>query len=351
MNVAFSLPLAVLARLLVPAIALVSTFLMGNASAQTYIAPFSDSSWKAQSGDFACSLDHQIPGFGSARLARKAGSGEVFELHGKASLGGGPFRVEAVAPAWRDDISPKTLGQAQSNNQFVKVSGTQIAAITSTLEQGTNVIFSGSNLRVGLEARNFGPAFASYKTCVKNLIPYTFEQLSRTVLGYEPDADELSPKSKSELDKVVRYVKADKQVLGIIVDAHSDKLPTPEQGDALSKREAEWVTAYLVEKGIGAEQIITRWHGDKFPIADNKTKAGQARNRRVTVRLENSETRKEMEKKVAVIKAAEEKAAAEKAAKSAAESSIPAINAKQLEDLTEQQNLSNGKQPEVGLPR
>lgn len=322
------------------------------ASAQTYIASFSDSRWQAQTGDFACSLSHEIPGFGSARLARKAGAGEALVLNGKAqALGAGAFRVEAVAPVWRTDVSPRTLGQVQAASQSLTVSGAQIAAITGSLEQGTNVIFSGSSLRVGLEARNFGPAFASYKTCVKNLIPYTFAQLSRTVLSYEPDAEELSAKARAELDKIVRYLKADKQVLGVIVDAHSDKLPTPEQGEALSKREAEWVGAYLAEKGIAPEQITTRWHGDKFPIADNKNKAGQAKNRRVTVRLENAESRKEMEKKVAAIKAAEEKAAAEKAAQSEAEASVPAIDTKQLEDLTERQNLSSGKQPDVALPR
>lgn len=333
-------------------ILLVSGFLAGQTSAQTYMASFSDAQWKAQSGDFACSLNHEIPGFGSAQLTRKAGAGEVLELSSKSQpLGSGAFKVEAVAPTWRSDVIPKTLGQAQANAKSLKVSGAQIAAIITSLEQGTNVIFSGSNVRVGLEARNFGPAFTTYKACMKNLIPYTFKQLAYTVLGYELDADGLSPKSKAELDKIVRYVKADKQVLGIIVDAHSDKQSKPEQGDALSKREAEWVTVYLVEKGIPADSITTRSHGDKFPIADNKTKAGQAKNRRVTVRLENAETRKEMEKKVAAIKATEEKAAAEKAASSAAGKSVPAIDAKQLEDLTEQQNILDGKQPEAGLPR
>ncbi len=352
MNVVSSSNMPFAARLFLVVSVLAPGFLVSHTVAQTYIAPFSDSKWNAASGDFACSLTHEIPGFGSARLGRKAGTGEILELNAKSQvLGSDVFKVEAVAPAWRSDITPKTLGQAQANNQSLNVSGAQIGAITDALEQGTNVIFSGNTLRAGLEARNFGPAFATYKKCVKNLIPYTFKQLSHTVLGYEVDADELSSRSKIELDKIVRYVKADKQVLGLIVDAHSDKLSKPEQGDALSKREAEWVTTYLVEKGIPAEQITTRWHGDKFPIADNKTKAGQAKNRRVTVRLENAETRKEMEKKVAAIKAAEEKAATEKAASSEAEKSVPAIDAKQLQDLTEQQNILNGKQPEVGLPR
>lgn len=352
MNVVFLSSKSLVKRLSLSGMLLVFGVLAVPASAQTYIAPFSDAQWKAESGDFACSLNHEIPGFGNARLSRKAGTGDGLELSSKSQpLGSSAFKIEAIAPAWQSDVTPKTLGQAQANGKSLKVGGAQIAAITASLEQGTNVMFSGNSLHVGLAARNFGPAFNTYKNCVKNIIPYTFKQLAHTVLSYEPDADELSPKSKAELDKIVRYVKADKEVLGIIVDAHSDKLPKPEQGEALAKREAEWVTAYLVKKGIPADTITTRAHGDKFPIADNKTKAGQAKNRRVTVRLENAETRKEMEKKVAAIKASEEKVAAEKASGSEAEKNVPAIDAKQLEDLTEQQNIMNGKQPEVGLPR
>lgn len=339
-------------RVFLPLTVLVSGALAVSAQAQTYITDFSDSQWKAQSGAFACSLTHEIASFGSARLVRNAGSAELLELKAKAqAFGEGAVRVEAVPPVWRTDASPNNLGQAQASGQSLKVSGAQIATITGSLEQGTNVMFSGNNLRVGLAARNFSAAFASYKTCVKNLIPYTFDQLSRTQLSYTREAEELTPAAKTELDKIVRYMKADQKVLGIIIDAHSDKLPKPEESDALSQRQAELVTGYLIEKGIAADHITTRWHGDKFPIANNQNKAGQAKNRRVTVRLESEHTRKEMEKKIAVIKEAEQKAAAEKAAKEATEKPDPGINPAELEKLTEQQNLSSGKQPEVGLPR
>lgn len=333
-------------------IVLVSGALAAPVYAQTYITAFADSQWKAQSGAFACSLIHDITAFGSARLVRNAGSAELLELTARTqAFGDGAVRVEAVPPMWRSDANPGNLGQAQASGQLLQVSGAQIAAITASLEQGANVIFSGSNLRVGLAARNFSTAFASYRTCVKNLIPYTFDQLSRTQLSYARETEALSPAAKAELDKIVRYVKADQKVLGIIVDAHSDKQPKSEESDALSQLQAELVTSYLIDKGVAADRITTRWHGDKFPIANNQNKVGQAKNRRVTVRLENAETRKEVEKKVAAIKEAEQKAAAEKAAKEAMEKPAPGINAAELETLTEQQDLSTGKQPEIGLPR
>jgi len=346
---------------------LLATTLIQSAplSAQVYSAGFNNAEWATQAGPFACSLSHKIPGFGSARFVRNAGAGEFFELKNTSqSFPSGAVRIESVPPMWRGDSSPATLGQTQaSGKQPLRVTGAQIAMISRTLEQGTNVVFSssqvssnGSSLRVGLEANKFSPAYSKYQRCVADLIPYTFDQLSRTLINYAPNADDLSAGAKSQLDKIVRYTKADSRVLGIIIDAHSEKLATPEEGDAASQKQAELVTAYLIDKGLAADTITTRWHGDKFPIANDQNKAGQAKNRRVTIRLENETTRKEMEKKITAIKdaeqkAAEQKAAAESSAQAQARSSSSAgelpVNLQQLEQMVEQQNLTSGKQPVV----
>jgi outer membrane protein OmpA-like peptidoglycan-associated protein len=350
-NADFFMSLSCYPRLLCVVALLSPLWYMATANAQTYIAAFADSQWKTQSSSFACSLEHEIPGFGKVRLVRKGGGAEVLELKGKTqSFTMGSVLVEAVPPAWRSDLESNNLGQVQAGQGPLSINGKPIAAIIGSLEQGTNVIFSGSNLRVGLEARNFAPALATYKRCIGELIPYTFEQLSRTVLHYNREADDLNATTKTQLDKIVRYMKADKNVLGIIVDAHSDKHPKPEDSLALSQRQAEWVTAYLVDKGVPADNITMRWHGDKFPIANNQNKAGQAKNRRVTVRLENETTRKEMEKKIAVIKEAEQKAVAEKTAKNtadkeASDKEASAISTQELEHLTETQDLTTGQQP------
>lgn len=329
--------------------------------AQTYSAGFEASEWTAKSGSFACSLSHKIPGFGSAQFVRKTGVSEYMELVPESTVAFDDLvRIEAIPPMWRTDAAASPLGQLQvSGKQPVRVTTAQVDKISAALEKGTNVVFSsaqanasGTNLRVALEARNFNPAYGRYKICIDALIPYTFDQIARMLFNYAPDASELSVATKTQLDKIVRYAKADPKVIGILVDAHSDKLPTSEEGDVASQRQAELVKDYLVGKGLSEGMITARWHGDKFPIANNYTKAGQAKNRRVTVRLESDATRKEMEKKIAAIiaaeeKAAEQKAAAEKAAQEKA-SAVPAAlpaSLQQLEQMVEQQDLTSGKQP------
>lgn len=330
-----------------------------SVQAQTYASGFTDAKWSAQSGAFACSLTHEIPAFGTAYFGQNAGSAGFFEFRGaKKAFPAGSVKLEAVPPLWRSDLAPQSL-MTLSATTGLRLNAAQLKTLAESLEGGTNVVFSsasaneGSNLRVIVDARNFAASYATYKRCVANLIPYTFDQLSRTLINYASGADVLSSAAKVQLDKIVRYTKADNKVLGILVDAHSDKHETPEDADRLSQQQAELVADYLIEKGLPATFITTRWHGDKFPIADNKNAAGQAKNRRITLRLENEASRKEMERRVAAVKAAEQKAAAEQAAKAAAEAEKQAaaeassVTTSQLEQLVEKQNLNSGKQPSL----
>ena len=357
---------------LTPAILLAASLLsVPLATAQTYSAGFNNAQWTAKSGSFACSLSHLIPGFGQAQFVRNTGSGEYLELRSTSGVVlTNNVRIESVPPVWRSEVGTSLLGELQvKGTQSIRITAAQLDSISATLGQGKSVVFSGApsgisgeRPRVALEARNFNTAYERYKTCVGALIPYTFNQIARTVVNYAPEAGELGDGAKRQLDKIVRYTKADPAVLGILVDAHSDALATAEESNLASQRQAELVTDYLISKGLSAETIRTRWHGDQFPIASNNNKAGQARNRRVTVRMENDATRKQMEKKVAAIVAAEELAAAKKAAeeKAAQEkamqqqvaqedtpvvpSALP-VSLQQLEQLVEQQDITSGWQP------
>ncbi|MEZ7985237.1 MAG: OmpA family protein, partial [Pseudomonadales bacterium] len=85
---------------------------------------------------------------------------------------------------------------------------------------------------------------------------------------------------------IVSYVEADTDIKQLYVDGYNDDLRGGAYNSQLSQKRAEAVAAYLVDKGISAEQVTTRFHGERFPVASNKTAEGRSTNRRVTIRLD-----------------------------------------------------------------
>lgn len=351
--------------------------------AQSYGASWEESQWRVKSGAFSCLLNHDIPGFGEAQLSNKTAVGEVLELRGTTHKGFpvGSVSYSAQPPAWRGDLAPISLGRVQQEGagRSLRLTGQGVTPVLDQLKQGQGVMFTGASsdggqslLRVSLSPRNFPKAYDAYRQCTGQLIPYTFAQIARITLHYQRDASQLSNKAKGELDKVARYSLADKNVLGVIVDAHSDKRDEAEQSMDASRTQAELVSQYLIAKGMNVAQITSRWHGDKYPAASNATEQGRAQNRRVTVRLENADTRQVMEKRVqalrtqeqarqdaeaAELKAREDRLAQQQAQRQAAGAALQktdegvldkprdALTLKELERMVESQDLRSGKQP------
>ncbi len=71
----------------------------------------------------------------------------------------------------------------------------------------------------------------------------------------------------------------------IIAVGHTDSVGSDAYNQKLSVRRAEAVKAYLVSKGIEKNRVYTEGKGEKQPVADNKTAAGRAKNRRVEVEV------------------------------------------------------------------
>ncbi len=102
---------------------------------------------------------------------------------------------------------------------------------------------------------------------------------------------DLKPQGKKELDALVDKIKSEKVGVGqITVTGHTDSTGTKAFNQSLSERRAESVKAYLVEKGISGDRIVTKGMGDSQPVASNKTAAGRAQNRRVDIDIQGERT-------------------------------------------------------------
>jgi len=76
--------------------------------------------------------------------------------------------------------------------------------------------------------------------------------------------------------------------LKVELQGHTDSTGSDKYNLTLSQKRAQSVRDYLVSEGVGPQQLTAKGYGESDPIADNKTEAGRAENRRVAmVVLEN----------------------------------------------------------------
>ena len=108
---------------------------------------------------------------------------------------------------------------------------------------------------------------------------------------FDFDKSVLKPEGKAKLDDLVGKVKGINLEV-IIAVGHTDSVGTDGYNQKLSVKRSEAVKAYLVSKGIEKNRVYTEGKGEKQPVADNKTKEGQAKNRRVEIEVVGTRSNK-----------------------------------------------------------
>ncbi len=67
---------------------------------------------------------------------------------------------------------------------------------------------------------------------------------------------------------------------------HTDSVAGEPANQDLSKRRAEVIQSYLIQRGAPADRVMVSFYGESMPVNDNKTAADKAKNRRVELVLE-----------------------------------------------------------------
>ncbi len=101
---------------------------------------------------------------------------------------------------------------------------------------------------------------------------------------FDFDKAVLKAEGKAKLDDLVAKVKGINLEV-IIAVGHTDSVGGDPYNQKLSVKRSEAVKAYLVSKGIEKNRVYTEGKGEKQPVADNKTKDGRAKNRRVEIEV------------------------------------------------------------------
>ena len=108
---------------------------------------------------------------------------------------------------------------------------------------------------------------------------------------FDVDKSVLKPEAKAKLDDLVSKTKGINLEV-IIAVGHTDSDGSDAYNQKLSVARSEAVKNYLTTKGVEKNRVYTEGKGEKQPVADNKTKDGKAKNRRVEIEVVGTRTRR-----------------------------------------------------------
>jgi OOP family OmpA-OmpF porin len=101
---------------------------------------------------------------------------------------------------------------------------------------------------------------------------------------FDFDKAVLKPEGKTTLQNLVATLK-DTDIEVIVATGHTDWTGSDAYNLKLSMRRAKAVKAFLVSKGIPEARVFVEGKGESQPTADNRTKDGRAKNRRVDIEV------------------------------------------------------------------
>jgi len=159
------------------------------------------------------------------------------------------------------------------------------AAIGHTDAKGCELDTDGDGVPDYLDECPTVPGLKENKGCpevkreVRNLL-----KKAMSGIEFETGKATIKKKSNSLLDQIAQIF-IENQDYVVEVQGHTDNTGKAEVNKSLSQKRADAVKDYLVKKGVAAERMTAVGYGQEVPIADNKTKAGRAKNRRVEFKI------------------------------------------------------------------
>jgi len=101
---------------------------------------------------------------------------------------------------------------------------------------------------------------------------------------FDFDKSNIKPEAGAILDRLVAFMRENKDKKAAL-SGHTDSVGTDAYNQKLSQRRVNSVKDFIVKKGVESSRISGQGFGESKPIADNKTKEGRAKNRRVEIKV------------------------------------------------------------------
>lgn len=270
---------------------------MALAQEKRYGASPQQSTWEMVANTpLECRLVHPIPNFGDAEFSSRASKKIILDFELKMRRPMGATRnvsLISMPPPWRPGESADRMTTIKFFQQFDGYVGGQTAwGILSELEKGRYPTFSyqewqsrDQRIEVALSSVLFQQKYNVFSDCIANLLPYSFEDISFTILHYDRNSDQLSKASQKRLSQIAEYIRHNQDIDLVLVATYTDSADSKGVSQNLSERRAESLREYFKSLGLSEERIQVQGYGKRRPIADNASPIGKDKNRRVVISL------------------------------------------------------------------
>jgi OOP family OmpA-OmpF porin len=121
--------------------------------------------------------------------------------------------------------------------------------------------------------------------------PQTKQMRTVTIEGdafFDTNKANFRKEAQPELEKYASRVRNVSSVEAVQIIGHTDNTGTSDYNQKLSEQRAATVRDFLVKNGVDPSKITILGKGETSPIADNATKEGRAKNRRVEVMVKGA---------------------------------------------------------------
>lgn len=286
-------------KLLLMSVSISSALLSVSAHAamRNYSANQDSSNWEVvKTTRLQCQLNHEVPYYGEAIFKASASKNKNLTFNLDMVVRSENYAIaglKAVPPSWRSGLPARNIANMKLLKKFDGELGNQTAwEMLTELEKGFYPTFyyqdwqnSADKIAVGISSVNFKQAYWAFLQCRDELLPYSFEDISFTVMNYQSNSSKLTKSSQQRLDKIAEYLKNDSTIESISIDSYTDSYGGRWNNLDLSRKRAQAIKDYMVSLGVDENKVKTMGFGEKRFVDTNDNILGRDKNRRLVIQI------------------------------------------------------------------
>jgi K(+)-stimulated pyrophosphate-energized sodium pump len=149
-------------------------------------------------------------------------------------------------------------------------------------EKGGTIETAGLKLNIGTGENPIEMGLLQFIQSDQTVDKTTWFDFDR--LTFETGKSTLKPESAEQLNNIAQILKTF-PAASLKIGGYTDNVGKADANLKLSADRAKTVETELVKLGVAADRLDAEGYGDQYPVADNTTDLGRAKNRRISVRV------------------------------------------------------------------